>query len=243
MPRVAPVVPAETDLLCEQCGYTLNGLPETGNCPECGDPISNSLGHERAAAEVERDPTVRALVATTAQVITRPRAFYRTLATRRDSMAAAHFANVHRIIAGALFGLAAAGHVSWLAASTRGIEIDAGSFVVLLASAGLLSYAALRGVTALAGWLSAIEARYWGMRLPHAIVKRGLAFHSAAYLPVGLLAVTVVWGHLLLLDNHLLDFRADTYYLYTLCGLVIVSAIYLFQMYWIAMRNMRYANR
>src|SRR3954464_620053 len=27
MSRIAPVVPAETDILCEGCGYTLNGLP------------------------------------------------------------------------------------------------------------------------------------------------------------------------------------------------------------------------
>ena len=47
MTHVATHVPAETDILCEGCGYTLNGLPpDTGRCPECGNvpkeiPFSN----------------------------------------------------------------------------------------------------------------------------------------------------------------------------------------------------------
>ena len=40
MPQHA--VPAETDILCAHCGYALNGLPQTGLCPECGEPIADS---------------------------------------------------------------------------------------------------------------------------------------------------------------------------------------------------------
>src|SRR5439155_6058558 len=47
MTRVAPAIPAEADLLCEFCGYTLNGLPAESNCPECGMPIASSLGQKR----------------------------------------------------------------------------------------------------------------------------------------------------------------------------------------------------
>ncbi len=101
----------------------------------------------------------------------------------------------------------------------------------------------LIGVTALAAWLSAIEAKYWGMRLPHSVVRRGLQFHSACYLPVATLAVVIVYGHLLLLSAHLAGPSGGTAYLYTLCAAVIVSAVYLFVMYWIAMKNMMYANR
>src|SRR5580658_3900506 len=35
--------PEETDILCENCGYMLNGLPPSGNCPECGTAIDFSV--------------------------------------------------------------------------------------------------------------------------------------------------------------------------------------------------------
>jgi len=34
-----------------------------------------------------------------------------------------------------------------------------------------------------------------------------------------------------------------TIYLYTLCGGTVAAAVYLFKTYWIAMRNLMYANR
>ena len=41
----------------------------------------------------------------------------------------------------------------------------------------------------------------------------------------------------------ILGVMSGTKYLYVLCGEVIVAAFYLFETYWIAMRNMMYANR
>lgn len=32
--------------LCQQCGYSLSGLPTTGDCPECGRTIAASLSHD-----------------------------------------------------------------------------------------------------------------------------------------------------------------------------------------------------
>jgi hypothetical protein len=242
MPAAGSIVPAETDLLCEACGYTLNGLPRDGNCPECGTPISQSIGDHREPAAVERSPSLQTFVRTTAAVLLRPRVFYRTLATRFDSATAARFSQVHRVIAATLFGLAAGGHVLWGGASA-GLNIPLAAVMLLILSCAALAYALLQTVSALAAWLSAIEARYWGMRLPHAIVKRGLQFHAACYLPVSLVACAIIWGHLLLLRNGAVDRSWATAYLYTLCGTVVASAGYLFWMYWIAMRSMMYANR
>ena len=44
-------------------------------------------------------------------------------------------------------------------------------------------------------------------------------------------------------DLHLFEVTAQVPYLYILSGLVVVSAIYLFRTYWIAMKNIMYANR
>lgn len=242
MPAAGSIVPAESDLLCEACGYTLNGLPRDGNCPECGTPISMSFGDHRAPSQVEQAPSAATFVRTTAAVLLRPRRFYRTLATRFDSVASTRFAQAHRIIAAGFFGAAAAGHLIWGALSAGGRPRTAAVLVLILSFAAF-AYVLLRGLSTLAAWLSAIEARYWGMRLPHPIVRRALRFHSACYLPVSMLACAIVWLHLLLLRIGWIDFTFGTTYLYTLCGAVIISAGYLFWMYWIAMRSMMYANR
>src|SRR5205809_1111709 len=109
MTRVAPMVPAETDLLCEGCGYTLNGLPEESNCPECGKPLAQSRRSVRRVPAWEsgdgRD--VRNFLATTAAVLFRPTQFYKTLATRRDVRPARLFADIHWTITSLLFGAAA----------------------------------------------------------------------------------------------------------------------------------------
>src|SRR2546426_5675968 len=115
MARVAPIVPAESDLLCEGCGYTLNGLSTDSRCPECGKPIVESIGQRRQPPAWEQlsIERFRAFVRTTCSVIFRPTHFYRTLATRRDDRAARTFAWVHWTIAAVLFGSAAAGHADW----------------------------------------------------------------------------------------------------------------------------------
>lgn len=50
----------EHTLLCERCGYVLEGLPRTGDCPECGRAIEASLPERRdrtpSAWDVLRHP-------------------------------------------------------------------------------------------------------------------------------------------------------------------------------------------
>lgn len=39
--------PVEGDVACFKCGYNLKGLARGGNCPECGAPVSRSIGRGR----------------------------------------------------------------------------------------------------------------------------------------------------------------------------------------------------
>lgn len=236
----AAVVPDETDLLCEGCGYTLNGLPTTSNCPECGKPILESVGSHRHLAEFEAQPSFSSFVRTTRQVILRPSEFYRTLLVRSYGDLAHRFARIHLTFATILFMATVIGHSMFL---LEVFSIDRHWLLIIGLVGTPLLVATMLLLTRLATWLSAIEAKYWGMRLPYQVVSRGLAFHTAHYLPVGVFAAAVVWGYRCLLYMQWVDHRSDMRYLYALSAVVLLSAGYLFSTYWRGMRNMMHANR
>jgi hypothetical protein len=99
------------------------------------------------------------------------------------------------------------------------------------------------GLTSLAARLTTWEASFWGYRLPLPVVLRGLYYHAAHFLPVGVLAAGSVVGYKILFDQHWFEATSATAYLYVLCAEVIVAAGYLFQTYWIGMKATMYANR
>jgi hypothetical protein len=242
MTRALTIVPEESDLLCEGCGYTLNGLPSDGNCPECGKPIVESVGQHRSLSDFEQQPSWPTFLKTTRNILLRPKHFFLHLSTRAETAEAKLFSRLHLAASVLLFSLVAFGHFLFLL-DTLGQPWDApyvlGFWIIAIPFMTL----ALPGLTRLATWLSAIEAKYWGMRLPYPVVRRGLLFHRASYFPVAILANIVVWGFRWMIEEMIVDATWNSVYLYTLCGVVVVSAIYLFQAYWIAMRNMMYANK
>jgi hypothetical protein len=71
-----------------------------------------------------------------------------------------------------------------------------------------------------------------------------LDYHAAHYLLPAVVACAMVWGYQAYLRWEPYTAGAyATHYLYTLCGLVVALAYYVFKTYWIAMRNLMYANR
>ena len=243
MSRVATIVPAETDLLCEGCGYTLNGLPQDANCPECGKPLAQSLHSTRRVPAWEQRRNVWNFLATSAEVTFRPTRFYKTLATRRDVRPARQFANIHWVVTSLLFGAAAYGHLAWyigLGGSWAGIARVNPFVAAALVGA---TFIVLRAVTYIAARLTNWEASYRGLRLPLNVVLRGMYYHAAHYLPVALGAAITVYGYQWLFRRLILPPESVTTYLYVLCAEVVVFAGFLFHTYWIGMKNMMYANR
>jgi hypothetical protein len=240
----SPSRPPST-ICCEGCGYTLNGLPDHSNCPECGKPIVESTGvgrREPPAWETAQRARVGAFIETSAEVLFRPTHFYRTLATRRDVSRARTFGCVHWLTASVLFGIAAAVHTWWyqnVGGSYLGMNHWTIPFVIFTP----LTYFSLIGTTALAARLTHWEATYRGLRLPLPVVQRGLYYHAAHYLPVAIGAALTVVAFVSLLSRGALDVSWYTRYLYILSAEVVLGAFYLFKTYWIGMRNMMFANR
>ena len=54
----------EYTLLCEKCGYVIEGLDTGGNCPECGKPIAESLPERRVGTPWQQSPGFKSLVKT-----------------------------------------------------------------------------------------------------------------------------------------------------------------------------------
>jgi hypothetical protein len=248
MSRVAPIVPAESDILCEACGYTLNGLPEDGRCPECGKPIAESVDAARMAPAWEHREVHRpaAFVSTTAAVIFKTTAFYRTLATRLNVRPAHTFARLHWILASILLGATGVMHLRLMGGLTysSGKPYGAPLYILVTLTGIIVIYLFLSGITWLAAKLTNWEATYRGLRLPISVVLRGMYYHAAHYLPVALLALATVNGYCILRYHGVVGgYKWDERYLYFLGGEIVVAAIYLFQTYWIGMRNMMYANR
>jgi len=246
MTRDGVMVPAETSVLCEGCGYTLDGLPTTGQCPECGLAIEQSLGGSGRTLPAWEDPAaggpLRRFVSTTTKAVFHTRHFYQTLATRRYDHAAYRFAQLHWAISAILFAAALSIHASWFHEYQAGPKLPGGPWLVGAVIA-VLTYLMLWGTTRLAGRLTAWEAAYRGYRLPLPVVLRGLYYHAAHYLPVALVGFGTVVGYYVAVAKFWLPETTGVRYLLFLCLEVIVCAGYLFKTYWTGMKNTMYANR
>ena len=224
----------------------LSGLQHAQCCPECGKPICESSADLRVSPLWERSGDVgwlKRFVITTLQLLFAPTRFYRSLATRDSRRHSAIFAIIHIGIASVYLGVAAWIHLDW---TRMGSQRNIGAQVPwrMAIALGGLCFIFLEVTTVIAARLTTWEAHYRGIRLPLNVVRRGLDYHAAHYLPVALLAAATVLGfRIFLLRNPAFGATWWLNYLYVICAEVIICALYLFRTYWIAMRNMMYASR
>ena len=232
-------IPQLTDLLCENCGYTLNGLPTDSKCPECGELISDSAPELRRPSSWEASGSLGARRGVLQYDVRRalpPVAFFPTSPDAaseplRDVVRAGPLGNRRGRL------------------RARG-DAHAEVFLLppdnnrLLLLAGLIigAYVLLLVTTRVAARLTAWEAAYLDCRLPMAVVMCAACTSTRRhYLPVAALGCLTVVGYVWWLSGAV--GCVESAYLYTLAGEVIVCAGYLFNTYWIGMRNMLYANR
>ena len=86
MERREATRPAVRELLCDRCGYSLEGTPDTPVCSECGLDFAASRAM-RVGSPWQRRPSFRGWLATVVGVILRPRWTMRTLSINEDNNA------------------------------------------------------------------------------------------------------------------------------------------------------------
>jgi hypothetical protein len=241
------IVPDESSVLCESCGYTLDGLPTTGQCPECGAPISQSLSDDGRKLPAWEDVTngrnwVWRWMSTTMAILFRPGRFYRTLETRHYDEAALRFARLHWSLSAILFAGSLSIHVYWYERYLLGPQFMGGPWVIWLAAMPV-TYLFLWGTTRFASRLTAWEAAYRGYRLPLPVVLRSLYYHAAHITLVAAMAFATVGGNWLAVRSKWISEASAQRYLIVLCIEVLVGAGFLFKTYWIGMKAIMYANR
>lgn len=237
-------VPEPDDLLCEKCGYLLNGLPPEGHCPECGRPVAESTvasPRRPTAWEAGRDRPVARFQFTALSVLRGPKVFFRTMTAHGDTARSAAFGRLALLPALVFNTKTVVMHYAimhlldgWPSRRVLPIVLVVTPILVTLAWAGL--YAAVVRLTTL-------ESGFWGMRLPRDVVRRALHYDAVHVSAAALLSWAITLAYLCLIIADDASRRYQLTYLYTLCGAVVVSAVYLFSVYATSMRSLMYANR
>ena len=238
--------PGPDDLLCESCGYALNGLPDTGNCPECGKPVAESTidsPRRPPAWEAGRDRSAARFQFTAIGVLRNLRAFFRNMTAHGNVARSAAFGRIAIAPAVLLNAKTVIMHLAIMQITDPFTHLPGLILVPAALGVPLLIGLAWYGLYRAVVRLTTVESRYWKMRLPGDVVRRALHYDAvyASVLSVPSWAISLVYLCLILANDRLVVYQVA--YLYALSASVIVAGVGLFYVYATSMRSLMYANR
>ncbi len=188
----------DADLLCESCGYVIAGLPESGNCPECGTPIPRSLPEARTGSAWQArirtcEPAAfTAWLSTSWNILRHPGPSFRAL--RANMPGVRSLLAINLLASGVLLALPWTG--VWIYDPARGSRGVSGVLLQLASLVAITIVAAL--VLLFLTWVECLGIRFFAARrswrLTGAMVWQVCAHASVGWLAAG----PCVWIALLL---------------------------------------------
>lgn len=199
----------EFTLLCEGCGYVLEGLPVERNCPECGRPIAHSLPARRAGSPWQQRPGVASWWRTVGLLLRHPAGAWGLV---RIEPARQGFGRVNVVLAALLISVVAVARLIREARIARATAPTAESSswsqavaILSLSAWVVLGMIALWGAALLAlAFLTQVETwgvRFFGNRRGWRVTPT-VADAVCGHASVGWLIAAVMWaGCALLVDT------------------------------------------
>lgn len=191
----APTVKSDPafQLLCENCGYILDGTPTNSNCAECGTPVAESLPSIRIGSPFQRQPGLKSLIKTVKATLTQPRAMFRNC--RISYTEGRRLEQVYIFIAAAAFAFSfpVAGLVRYLLHGSSSVE-----YLVSAVPFAIGGWALLTLLT----WIERRGIRLWG-RVHRRRITPAVAATICGHASVGwtLAGLIVGCGFVLMLAN------------------------------------------
>lgn len=180
----------EFELLCERCGYLVEGLPTGGNCPECGRSIESSLPGSREGSPWQRRPSAWSWLGTLWMVLVHPMRTAREIGIGVGGVRCLQTLNVAAAsaVVGLCFGYAQSRFLVLeslgLVRSSSGMQGDGSGarIVVLTVVAGVMAFVVISGLTAIERFGIRFFGRVHKARVTESIARSLTAHASAAWL-------------------------------------------------------------
>lgn len=186
-------------LLCEACGYPIDGLPTHGTCPECGKPLAESLPERRTGTPWQQQatrtgctPLIQAMSATVWALLRHPRASLDTMRFDEEARRAARRFQWACVIGASLAASAGVALAGVLAPTFEGSGSNQARGIAVGTpwALGIVPIALMLLLTLLT-WIEATGLVFFGrqrrLRLTRAIAETICAHGCAGWLLAGLI--------------------------------------------------------